>query len=292
MSDDLLELQLRGEPHRSGEYLVFSWRGITAERYSFPAQAAFDYRWCSDRNYLALHNLKLIDGEIHVDEVGLRRDLDLGGLVSFIPSGCRTNGWAHLAKQLNSFTVLYFDPTIVPEESDGAVPPTDRPQLHFEDGALRSTLWKIEQLLIRKDFGDAVYAETLALLAAIEISRHQKGRTNERKAPKGALSIRQKLLISNYLHDNLHEQITLSELATLVGLSRYHFARAFAKSFGIPPHQYILRSRIARAQRAVLESKKSIADIAADVGMGSNRQFARVFRRFTGYSPSELRRKR
>lgn len=83
--------------------------------------------------------------------------------------------------------------------------------------------------------------------------------------------------------------LTLAQLASSVGLSPFHFCRAFKESVGVAPHRYQMMLRAERA-RAMLESTdKSITDIAFTVGYGSSQALARVFRREFGVSPSDYR---
>ena len=50
-------------------------------------------------------------------------------------------------------------------------------------------------------------------------------------------------------HILFDQPLALGELARLVALSEYHFARMFSTSFGLPPHRYVLQRRLLRARR-------------------------------------------
>ena len=56
------------------------------------------------------------------------------------------------------------------------------------------------------------------------------------------------------------------ELADVVDMSSYHFARLFNASTGVPPHRFVVRQRIARARRVLATPEQSIAKISRLVG--------------------------
>jgi AraC family transcriptional regulator len=84
----------------------------------------------------------------------------------------------------------------------------------------------------------------------------------------------------------------LTALAQSVGLSPYHFARAFKQSTGLPPHRYQIMLRVERAQDLLANSTLPISDVAAAVGYDDQGQLARLFRREVGATPSQYRRER
>jgi AraC family transcriptional regulator len=84
----------------------------------------------------------------------------------------------------------------------------------------------------------------------------------------------------------------LTTLADSVGLSPYHFARAFKQSTGLPPHRYQIMLRIERAKDLLANSALPISDVAAAVGYDDQGQLARLFRREVGVTPSRYRQER
>jgi AraC-like DNA-binding protein len=88
----------------------------------------------------------------------------------------------------------------------------------------------------------------------------------------------------DYLHEHLASAVTLSALADVAGLSRYHLVRAFARAFGAPPHAYQLQLRIDAARR-LLASGMSAAHVALVTGFFDQSHFGRHFRRIAGVSP-------
>jgi AraC family transcriptional regulator len=87
-------------------------------------------------------------------------------------------------------------------------------------------------------------------------------------------------------------RIDLATLAKSVGLSAFHFARAFKQSTGMPPHRYQIMQRIERAKNLLVDTGLPISDVAAAVGYEDQGQLARLFRREVGVTPSQYRRER
>lgn len=270
---------------------TLAWRGMSAEYVSLGGERQFDYRLIGSDHYLALHDLKKIDGETSAADGAPVRLLDVRDRMTYLPRGCGISGWSHLAPRRNSFMALYYTPTMMMEELDVSWPPNDdRPMLYFEDSGLRSTLGKIQALLQEPSPASAVYAETLGMLAAIEISRMQNGGRDLHVHQAGRLSPGQERLVREYISENLHREISLSDLAGLVQLSRFHFARTFKKTIGLPPHQFLLQSRIERAKLMLLRENISVVEISERLGFANQVRFCEAFRKVTGSTPSYFRR--
>ena len=86
-----------------------------------------------------------------------------------------------------------------------------------------------------------------------------------------------------------HEAIDLARVASEAGLSAWHFLRVFNDVLGVTPHQYLVRSRLREAARLLADDKRSITDVALDVGFGDVSNFVRTFRRAAGVSPRGFR---
>jgi len=92
-----------------------------------------------------------------------------------------------------------------------------------------------------------------------------------------------------WIDAHCHEDIDLQATAAQVDLSPFHFLRIFAKSIGATPHQYLLRSRLRRAARLLVEKERSVTDIALDVGFADLSNFVRSFHRAAGVPPGRFR---
>jgi transcriptional regulator GlxA family with amidase domain len=96
--------------------------------------------------------------------------------------------------------------------------------------------------------------------------------------------------VTAFMHANLAENLQLSELAAICGLSKSYFGRAFKASTGLPPHNWLLTMRIERACTMLTETGASIADVACATGFSDQSHFTRFFSRIVGMSPGAWRR--
>jgi AraC-like DNA-binding protein len=96
--------------------------------------------------------------------------------------------------------------------------------------------------------------------------------------------------VLDYVRANLDKPLGVAELAEISGLSRAHFSRMFAASEGLPPAEFVLAERMRRAARLLAgPAGQPVKEIAGLCGFEDPNYFAKVFRRFSGTSPTEFR---
>jgi AraC-like DNA-binding protein len=108
--------------------------------------------------------------------------------------------------------------------------------------------------------------------------------------PSGGLAPWQKRRVLDFLAQHLDDSIALTALASECGLSVSHFARAFRKSFGIPPHRYLVLQRIERAKTLLAHSTSALAEVAQQSGFCDQALFSRTFKSVVGTTPGQWRR--
>jgi AraC-like DNA-binding protein len=94
------------------------------------------------------------------------------------------------------------------------------------------------------------------------------------------------------IHARIGEPWTVDTLGKEVGLSRSALAERFGAVLGLPPMQYLANWRIHVAAHELVNSGKSIAQIAQDVGYESEASFTRAFKRVMDAPPAAWRRQR
>jgi AraC family transcriptional regulator len=109
---------------------------------------------------------------------------------------------------------------------------------------------------------------------------------------RGGLSPWQIRKVASFIEANLDRSIKNDELASVVRLNTSHFGRAFRNSFGEPPHEYVIRRRVERAQGLMLSTRAPLSEIALDCGLADQSHLTRLFRRMVGQSPRSWRRSR
>ncbi len=100
----------------------------------------------------------------------------------------------------------------------------------------------------------------------------------------------QKLRTEEMLRAHLEGNITIQELATACSLSASHFGRCFRRSFGTSVHQRLIQLRIEHVKELLLQSNKTLAEIALLSGFYDQAAFSRTFSRIEHMTPSRWRR--
>lgn len=93
----------------------------------------------------------------------------------------------------------------------------------------------------------------------------------------------------SYIGQHYKEKLTLSILASKIGFSKFYISRLFNNKIGYSLTEYVSKLRINMAEALLLESDMTIVNIAFECGFDSYRNFDRVFKEFTGTTPSEYR---
>lgn len=97
--------------------------------------------------------------------------------------------------------------------------------------------------------------------------------------------------IVEYINLNYHEQLTLNKLANIYHGSPYHLQRTLKKVKGISPLAYIQQVRITKAMFYLVTSNKNIIDIGIDIGIPNPTYFITFFKKKTGLTPTDYRKK-
>jgi AraC-like DNA-binding protein len=85
------------------------------------------------------------------------------------------------------------------------------------------------------------------------------------------------------------EPVTVADMARAAHLSSAHFSRAFRRTFGESPHQYLLTRRLERAAALLRTTDWTVARICTAVGVQSQPTFTTSFRTHFGQTPTEYR---
>lgn len=93
-------------------------------------------------------------------------------------------------------------------------------------------------------------------------------------------------IICEYLEKNYRESISLNDLSSLTGKSKYHLLRSFTKQKGISPYSYLETIRINHA-RKFLEEGVSPIDVAYQTGFTDQSHFSNFFKKFIGLTPKQ-----
>lgn len=91
--------------------------------------------------------------------------------------------------------------------------------------------------------------------------------------------------VLDYIQEHLAQTLTQAEIAAMVYISPYHFARQFRRATGQSLHQYIIIQRLEKAAQMLLAGPYTIAEIALQVGFTDQSHLYRHFKRYFGVTP-------
>src|SRR5687767_430823 len=95
--------------------------------------------------------------------------------------------------------------------------------------------------------------------------------------------------IKEFINANLEDDLSLAEISAVAGLSQFHFARAFRKSTGLTPQQFLMRQRIERAKELLSNDDLPIVEVSLRSGFKNQSHFTSLFRKFTRLTPKTWR---
>ncbi len=99
------------------------------------------------------------------------------------------------------------------------------------------------------------------------------------------------LQLEQKLRDNLASQWTVEEMAAMVGMGATLFNNRVKSFTGFTPTNYLINLRIAESIKLLRKPALSLTDIAIDTGFYSSQHFSTTFKKLTGYTPREFRKK-
>lgn len=137
-----------------------------------------------------------------------------------------------------------------------------------------------------------LYGESLADALAVYLLDRYTVRRYRPIAYRGGLPGYRLRRVLDYIGDNLAEDLGLSELSAVAGMSPHYFAEMFKRSTGYAPHRYVLLQRIERAKQILSDPRWTILEVGLNAGFKNASHFARMFRKFVGASPSRFRNQR
>lgn len=283
---------LNYEGGRSVDQRRKSWSGVSASM----AQMHCDGELCVDLSAEAARLsvvLEEVGGRIEIcmkDQRGHLLANDAAGPLSIIPASLQARGKANRVRFVRHL-VLQFDLArlgrMMTDEID--LIGVFAPRLMFTDPGIMH----LAQLFADECLGDEpnsrLYGDNLSVALLLALSR--LGASKWPRITRGChLAPWQLRRVNEYLNAHLTEDVELGTLSDLVKLSRSYFSRAFKLSTGVAPHRWLQEARIAKAKQLMLESNRSLAQVAIDVGFADQAHFTRVFGRAVGESPGAWRR--
>lgn len=143
---------------------------------------------------------------------------------------------------------------------------------------------------VRPGFASSIFAEAIGVAIALEIARYDGALRPGGEVSRGKLAPWQMRRLESYVRDHLSEQLTLNELARLLGISVRHLSRTVKNAKGMGVHRWIAECRFSEAQRLLIETDLPLHEVARRSAFQSAPAFSTAFRTVSGFAPGEFRR--
>jgi AraC family transcriptional regulator len=208
---------------------------------------------------------------------------------------CRRNTeeWVrwHSAMQMLLITVPDQTFRSVAEEMGGRAPELNETPL-LKDERIRALVAAAEADLANGSPAGRIYTDSIGRALAAALMHSQGVLRSLVRHYRGGLSPVQLRRVTSFVHENLHENVSLMQMAEEAKLSPAYFSQMFRQSTGVAPHQFVLRARVERAKELLVKEDARVLDVAIACGFQTQQHFARAFRALCKMSPTQFRQAR
>jgi AraC family transcriptional regulator len=235
----------------------------------------------------SLHLSVRRDGINHVGEVPPTQ-------IAIIPAGSSWT-WQSKDTQLQTTLLLYLRPHVfgiaAAEEELAHREVNLTPEIGFTDVHIFHIAQSLLHEMQEANVEGRVYADSLAIVLAMHVVRRSSPLKLAR-IERGGIAPRKLKRAIEFIDHHISEEggrLALGDLAKEVGMSYFHFSRAFKQSMGSSPTQYIAERRVDRARKLLEETDQPIAEIALRAGFSSQSHFTTTFHKMAGVTPKTFR---
>ncbi|MDA9548857.1 helix-turn-helix domain-containing protein [Bradyrhizobium yuanmingense] len=213
------------------------------------------------------------------------------GVVIIIPEGSSSR-W-DIPKPVDVVQLYLPQTTLkrVADEAEAGAPSELLERTAHPDPVTSRLLLSAADVLDGNEALDTLFRQQLMDLLATRLLAAHTGSPGTIAPARGGLAPKTLLRAIERLRSDSDADVSLAALAAEAGLSRFHFCRAFKDSTGLSPHAWLRQHRLEQAMNMLRDTDASVVSIAVALGYSSQTAFAAAFRKLTGESPSDWRRR-
>jgi AraC family transcriptional regulator len=222
------------------------------------------------------------------DDGGERKAYVCAPMVAVIPPGvdCALQSRQPADTLVMRIASEFFDARV---SAGSTCASTDRltPRYAALDPLIRSLARELQDELEHARSPENTYLNAIAEVVAVHLARHYAG-----PAPTHVdtgLAEHKLRMVQTFLRENISKTLHVDELAAVVHMSPFHFARMFKQATGLTPHLYVVMQRVEIAKAMLRTSDDPLIDVAARAGFRTQGHFTGVFHRYTGVTPRVFR---
>ena len=160
-----------------------------------------------------------------------------------------------------------------------------------QDARLHGTLDSIRHAASLAEPSNLLLDSWALILAETLLRRLSSHGERQARGPFGKIPTLGMAHVIDWIKSGIDQDLRLTSLADIAGMSVYHFARRFRETVGLSPHAYVLSRRIARSRAVLSRGESSLAQVALACGFSSQAHFTTAFRRSLGVTPGEYCRR-
>ena len=160
----------------------------------------------------------------------------------------------------------------------------------IDDTTISSLGRAILPALSHPDQASQLFVDHVLLAVGVHVAQTYGGMRALPLPARGGLAPWQVTRAKEILCANLDGRVQLKEVARECRLSVSHFSRAFRRSMGVAPHNWLLTRRVEVAKEKLRDDRLSLMDVALACGFADQSHLTRVFTRMVGVSPGAWRR--
>ncbi len=209
----------------------------------------------------------------------------LGGYVMALPAGERLDGWSEPATRC-SWLILYLRDDYQLAGGLSLSTLLNRPYMRTNAFELVSLARRAQMFMARGSDYLAPYLQSLVTLILLDEDDDAAAPADPTDGPLGKSRIER---IKRYVDAQTPGTVTVSDLASELDMSPDGFIRAFRRTYGVTPHQYLLTRRLAAAGSLLRTTDHSLTQIAMETGFATSSHFSAAFRAEFGLTPSQYR---
>ena len=190
------------------------------------------------------------------------------------------------------FSVIAISPTLLDQAAQEL---TQRnieliPKVAVKDSVIQQLAIALKVEIQTGCTSGRLYGESLGMALAARLVQNYISSKPALKSKAYGLSKLQLSRVTDYIKTNLAQDISISDLATLLNMSTSHFSRAFKQSMRTTPYQYLIQQRVGRAKQLLNKQSIPISEIALDCGFANQTHLTKVFRQMIGVTPKTYQR--
>ena len=225
-----------------------------------------------------MHTLRMLrtdaSGEAFADGKRAGAEFCPAGMIRFIPAGAEISAEA---REPFDITVIKLDMKVFADAAQDVIDISrvDFRFLAFEQPSVASLIETTRMILSDPSYERwPLIAESLRMALAVAALKAIIPSVIERAGDIGFDAHRRRRVFE-FIETNLHRSIHLGELADVSTMSQFHFCGSFRKVMGATPLHYVMRRRVERARRMLLDPKMTIAGVALSCGFSSQSHMTR-----------------